>query len=509
MADFTLSQERVQDAINVIVQFLRDAGYEGSLEDGTGLNDIVVRPNAVIRELFAQMVDRVAAYQSLQKAVELRSSIGDEEYDAAVDSILSNWFVTRNEGKPSTGLIRYWFLRPMDFMHFTDGQTVGQVDGVTMVADGEQVFSEESFSYILNTTDNQNEYYIDVAVRTLENSDIAPSDTGGNDISCSFNDVYFLRATIPGTCTAGTVVESSEDFIRRTEQAITTRELITARAINTVVLNEFADVIRLYVARHGSSEQLRDIVEFQNVIVHVGNKADIYIASWLTKQTMQVEAVEGVIDIEQLPSSTSVVGYVKAVSEDGNTLPMSIACEEKHWCSNNNLPSSLTVGEYSGIVNLTMLTDTVLGLVHNFVYSENQRVACYDPMVKHMFPLILNITLNVELVDKKINTDDVIKAAVLEYIEYTVINSQPWVASELVATIHVRSTNVKKILLPLDVTGTIYDPHSQQFVSMDMGNKFTIDTDYTQLHSKQITNNTVQFYTDRDLITVVSDYTGE
>ena len=184
MSDLILSRERFDSAVNTIVQFLRDSGYSGSLEDGTGLHDVVIKPNAIIYDLFAQMVDRARAYQSLQKALELKDTIGQEDYDDAVDSILSNWFVTRNDGKPSYGRIRLWFLQPVDFLHYRDGQSVGTVtkpattSGTTaslpLVADGEQVFTEDSFGCVFNSTDNINEYYVDVAVRSAGNSGAAP-----------------------------------------------------------------------------------------------------------------------------------------------------------------------------------------------------------------------------------------------------------------------------------------------------------------------------------------------
>jgi len=509
MAEFILSKERVEDAVNVIVQFLRDSGYEGSLEDGTGLNDIVVRPSAVIYELIAQTVEKARAYQSLQKAFELRDEIGDDEYDNAVDGLLSNWFITRNNGKPSTGVIRMWFLKPQDYMYFPDGTELGTVNNVTIVADTDQVFTETSFSYIINTTNNQNEYYVDVTVRTAENSDIAPSASSGSDVNLHYSDIYYLRATIPGTFTAGTLVEDSETFIRRAELAITTRELITSRAINTVILDTFADVIRLYVSRHGSREQLRDIVEFQNVTVHVGNKADIYLASQITKQTMEVAVVNGVIDTAQLPSSLAVIGYLGVTDTEGNELPMHLTCIESTWCSNGMLPETLTTDpEYSGTARITLLTDTVLEQVHAFVYSDSQRVTCYDPMVKHMFPLVLHINLDIALLDTSINSDNDIKKAVLDYISHIVVNNDPWVASELVSAIHVACPNVKKINLPLACTGHIFDPLTQETAVLEVGNRFTISADYTGTHSRQITDNTVQFYSDENLIHITSDYSG-
>lgn len=506
MPELKLTRERFQDATNIIIQFLRDSGYEGSLEDGTGLNDIVVKPNALLRALMAQMVDRACAYQSLQKAEELKDEIGDTEYNAAVDCILSNWFVSRRGGTPSKGVIRLWFMQPPDFVHFQDGESLGRVDGVAIVADGEQVFSPDKFSLIVNTTENNNEYYVDVAARTRDNSDINPQEDSDARVEYAFEDIYYLRATIPGDFSAGTLIESSEDFIRRTKEAITTRELITSRAINTVLMDNFSEILNVYVARHGSSEQLRDIVHFEDVDVHVGNKADIYISSTPMRIHMEVMADEnGNIDIAQLPAGTSVIAFISARDASGNLLEMNIECEETHWCSRSYRPETLSVNA-NGPITLELLTDTALGLVHDFVYSEEQRVACYDPLVKHKFPLLLYPILKVHLTDAKIDSTSEIKSAVIEYLDYTVANGEPWVASELVASVHVRVPNVKKIWLPFECLGYIYDPLTQQTHEIIVGNTFSIDSDYAQAHSKQISGNTVQFYTDKDMITVMSDY---
>lgn len=506
MPDLKVTRERLEDATNIIIQYLRDAGFTGSLEDGTGLNDIVIKPNALLRVLMGQLVDRATAYQSLQKARELRSEIGEDEYAEAVDAILSNWFVTRHGGKPSTGIIRLWFLQPPDFMQFKNGQRMGTIDGAAIVADSDQVFIPDSFATILNTTENQNEYYVDVAVRTMSNSTIAPTDTGNSKIDYVYDDIYYLRATIPGEFLPGTLVESSDDFIRRTEQAITTRELITSRAINTVLLDNFSDIIRLYVARHGSGEQLRDIVHFEDVSVHVGNKADIYIASRPVRTQIKVQADEdGFIDVAQLPASSTIIAYLSARDADGHELHMEISAIETHWCSHGYRPVSLRVNA-TGQILLEILSDTVVSHVHEFVYSDRQRVACYDPLVKHMFPLLLYPVVEVELVDKKVDCAKSIKDAVLEYMDYAVANGLSWVASELVASVHVKVPNVGKIKLPLQCEGKIYDPLSCQTHIIDMGNAFNIDNNYDLPHSRQITGNTVQFYSDKNMISVLSDY---
>ena len=522
MANIDFSKERKNYAFNVIVQYLRDAGYEGSLEDGTGLNDIVIKPNTILYEMFAEMVDKAVAHQSLSKALELKDAIGDDEYDAAVDGILSNWFVTRNGGKPSYGTVRMWFLNPVEFLQVKDGEHAGTIDNQDVVVNGDQVFTENNFACVLNTADNINEYYIDVAVRTADN--YGESITSESKCSVQYDDIYFLRAEVPSTFTEGYLVESSEDFIRRTEKAITTRELITERAIQTVLMDKFSEILRLYVARYGSPEQLRDVVVYQYVSAHVGNKADIYIASQLTKTRVPVDIGEdGMIDVSQLPTSVSIAGFIEDSFHDvaGNDLGggmahLMITCDEKTWCSHGSLPTSLRViglelpAEYEEKVYIEVLTDPVLKEIHDFVYAETQRVACYDPMVKHMFPMILKPVINIELVDNE--SEAAVEASIAtakrivrEYVNALVIYGYPWVGSELVTLIHDSDTNIRKVQLPIECSATLFDPESSEYIEVYFGNKFSIDTYLEEPHSEQITNKTVQFYTDDDFITILVD----
>lgn len=519
MSDLILSRERFDSAVNTIVQFLRDSGYSGSLEDGTGLHDVVIKPNAIIYDLFAQMVDRARAYQSLQKALELKDTIGQEDYDDAVDSILSNWFVTRNDGKPSYGRIRLWFLQPVDFLHYRDGQSVGTVtkpattSGTTaslpLVADGEQVFTEDSFGCVFNSTDNINEYYVDVAVRSAGNSGAAP-DTE-DTVSASVNDIYYLRASVPAKFVAGILVESSEDFIRRAEKAITTRELITDRAINTVLREEFDEIINLYVAGHGKKEQLRDIVDFRDVRVHVGNKADIWIATGLTRQLYDVAAdAEGNISIDQLPRDVSVAGFSGAYV-DGVPVSLKVTCSETLFGSGGYVPEALHVDGVDGVskVTLDILTDPVLVQVSDFVRANGQRVVCYDPLVKHKIPLVLRPSLDISLVPVQAGYQDEdlaeirarIRGATTAYVSGLVKVGTPWVASELVAAIHDAVDEVHKIKLPVVCKGALFDPLNGKVLQFDVPDKFSV-SGIMEPHSAQLSDDTVQLYTDEGLITV-------
>ena len=142
MAKAFISTEEVERAISTVIQYLRDAGYDGAMEDGTGLADIVLKPNAILYSLFSQLVEKSEAYLSLSRAQELHASgdITTDEYDAAVDGVLSNWFVSRNQGSETYGTVRYGIHIKADFIAITNGTPVATYNGVTLVADGTQTF---------------------------------------------------------------------------------------------------------------------------------------------------------------------------------------------------------------------------------------------------------------------------------------------------------------------------------------------------------------------------------
>lgn len=286
MAEVYVTKEAQQYSENLISQYLRDAGYDGSLEDGTSLYDIVVRPAGLIYTLFRQDIDKAYAYMSLAKANELRSVLSEEDYDAAIDGILSNWFVSRNDGRRATGFVRMWFSVPPTFISFTDGQSIGFYDDVPLLARIRDIYAADAKAFIpsdfksyMNTSNNQTEYYIDLPVIAGTVADVSIPE--GAVITVSYTDIYFLRGTAASDFTPGTARESSDAFIERTQEAITTRELITRRAFNTVLPDMFPELSRMYVSGCGDPEMIRDFVTFQTVTVHVGNMADIWVASRL------------------------------------------------------------------------------------------------------------------------------------------------------------------------------------------------------------------------------------
>lgn len=336
-SNLVFAEDEFTSAVDVIVAFLREAGYDGSIEAGTGIYDAVVKPNALLYSLFYQLVDRTKAYLSLQQATDMHEdgTLSDDDYDAAVDSVLSNWFVTRSEGTATSGKLRLWFSQPIDFLMFSEDDYIGTANSVSLVASSTQVFTEESFSNVVNATTEYNEYYIDVVVESSSNTDIEIE--AGTSCTATVSSIYYLRATIPADFTAGKSIEDSETFIERTKLAITTRELITDAAILTVLREEFPQIDSLYVAGHSDAEQIRDIFECNGALIHYGNKADIWVCTALARESQEftITLTDGVtstvLSTDEM-SDTCHFGHIFSVTDpDGNELPVTIEVSETEW----------------------------------------------------------------------------------------------------------------------------------------------------------------------------------
>ena len=252
-------------------------------------------------------------------------------------------------------------------------------------------------------------------------------------------------------------------------------------------------------------------MDFQGVRVHVGNKADIWIATGLTRRMYDVAAdAEGYVSTGQFPGDVSVAGFSGAYI-DGTPTGLEVACEETLFGSGNYLPESIRVSGTSGLAKVTLeiLTDPVLNRVSDFVRAGGQRVVCYDPLVKHKIPLVLRPVLDVTLVPLQSGYSEEaladistrIRLAATDYVSSLVKTGAPWVASELVAAVHDAVDAVHKIRLPVVCKGSLFDPLSGKVLRFDVPDKFSV-ADITETHSAQLSDNTVQLYTDEGLVTV-------
>jgi hypothetical protein len=499
MSNYPIDSNTLSTARNFLVQYLRDAEYEGSLEEGTGANDVLIKGLTLLHTVFKFDVDRAIAYLSLANAELLKDELGTE-YDTVVDSILSNWFVSRKEGTASTGKLRLYFTRPVQFLQINKGTVIATIGSESLLASLSYTFSSTDFTSIVNSIENLTEFYVDISVEAAAATSTQPK--VGDKVSILLSNVYLIRGDIPaelGDFKAGTPRESSESFITRTGQAITTRELITDRAISTVLMGEFNTLKSLYVARFGSAEQLRDIVSFEFIDVHVGNKADIYADADLEAITETLLVGGGSVTLPR----NNVVSVVSVLDAEGAALPYSISgVTESAFGAFGTVVTLGIPDTLDGVpVTVRYLINPLLEGLDTFVASEDNRVCCYDPVVRGMFPVLISgdltirvrLALGVTLVDLEAQ----IKAAIKEFIE-SVVYPEVLSVSDLIQEIHNRVSGVSAVALPISLSYTLTDPKDFTQASGPLTDEFSAPTGV----SDQITWNTLRYYTDPSLLSL-------
>lgn len=432
----------IQDAVNFLIQYLKDSGFEGDIENGTALYDLLIKPMAVLYTIFKTETDKAYGYLSIAKAQEYKALLG-AEYDTAIDSILSNWFVTRGSGETTSGVVRVYFTKPLTSIYI-DNSTSFTINGIPLVPAQHKLYVVTNFVTFFNTVRNVAEYYLDIPVVSITNTGkaIVPGDvvTGG------VNSLFYIRAEVNVTFTAGLDPETSDEFISRTKDVITTRELLSEKSLNTVLLDNFPGIIRMYIAGFGSDEQHRDIVTVNNANIHMGNKVDLYIHTPMYKRTIKTNSELTSLDYAHILSVKDTV--------TNNPLYYTLTDTSIHT------PNTVSA-------NITYLYSSYLASVRNFVSSN--RVVCCDTKVLPMQIIVLTINITVTLSDLTIIPAD-IKKYIADYVN-GLTHSANYSVLDMVRYLKSMEPGISDIDFPIDIT------------------EFTV-------------SNTIQLYTDDSYITV-------
>ena len=239
------------------------------LRPGTALYDLVIRPNAVLFSLVRQGLLYVSSQNSLSNAT-------DQTDTTVIDSILSNWFTTRNLGTYAVISARLYFAIsknvtiPVTTSFSPDGQNYYFPSSTIVVPSTSLTFDPSS-----------GEYYLDVSL-TAQNPGTAANISGGGLIYFTNFDPYFLRATINYLASTATNPETNTEYIARTSAGISTRNLINTPSILYNVQTNFPSLSGITSFGMGDVQMIRDQVQVYvpgiatPIWIHSGGYVDIY-----------------------------------------------------------------------------------------------------------------------------------------------------------------------------------------------------------------------------------------
>jgi hypothetical protein len=471
------------------------------VEDGTAIHDTVIKPMALLVHIFQEQAAKTKAYLSVSEAQKLRDTLGDE-YDEVIDSILSNWFTTRKVGHPPKIRVRMFFAKLPEVLQFRQPQILMQAGNLAFGPDTDRtVFGAKDFMVHLNPFGSIESYSLDIVLRAHSVGEIT-DDIYLSGRTFNVGVQSFIQGEVLSILDYGTIKESSEDFIARTKGIINTRELITRRAISTVIPDEFGDISYVYTAGFGDLEQMRDIVQFEGISVHAGNKADLYVNAPVERILLTRTVPEdGRISLE----GSGIVQIFSIFNIDHGPIDFSITDSTESMCNSLKDTGVLQVSDIPEGVDilLDVLRAPSLSLVEDLVLSRN-RVVCYDPLVKVLFPVMIHGDIHVQLADSVVamNQSTMVLERITDSLVAYITHSQregKLQISSLISHIHgTFSTEVVQVITPLVLSYTIMDPATRGNVTNSISPALTLPSGL----SRQVTGNTTSFYKDSKLITI-------
>lgn len=248
VTSLTPDSSEILEAELLVKQILEAQYPDMDFREGTGIRDLVVRPAAFAYALLKKAND----YHFTQNTL---VGVTDASPSSMIDDILSNWFITRKTGSYSVINARLYFSRvktitlPSTVWFSTD-------NSLRFYPQSAAVYPPAALSYDAN----QNEWYLDV--------DLIAGSTGtdynlgsGSLLYFSSFDPYFLHAEINYLVSESSNAETNTEFIKRSESAISTRNLINTRSIDFQLKDVFNYMDRIVSVGFGSPDMYRDMVK--------------------------------------------------------------------------------------------------------------------------------------------------------------------------------------------------------------------------------------------------------
>lgn len=274
MAIITVNETDIQLADTFLTAYLKDKIVDADFSEGSVIRDFVVKAIAYI---FAYLEKERKITRDRQSLLSVAALPPGESIDAAVDALLSNWFLTRKTGAAATLTVTLHFSQAVDVqltptVRFFRSPGVSYVPAITsaLVIPASELRPNANVNGVI--TDYSTIVTL-VATRAGANGNAEPGRFVGAD---PFNG-FFLYAENLTKGAGGKDIESTDELLERAPMAISVRNLINPRSIETVLRETFSlDTVR--VIGMEDPEMLRDYSaeSVSGLNMHIGGYTDIY-----------------------------------------------------------------------------------------------------------------------------------------------------------------------------------------------------------------------------------------
>lgn len=315
----TITQSDLLQIEELIEDFLSSFYPDQDFSRGTPLNDLLIQGFKVPLSLLSSVATRFQQTRSLSGIQELLDAVnaGDQtdpdiidaqaELESAVLEVLSNWYITKQQGTRSRGLINLHFssnppvLLPADFKAFRTLDLPYTYTGET-----DLLINSSDYQVITDADGVVLEYIYRIVVEADFQGFIGDVEPGTWESFDQFTP-FLTRVSNDFDFTQGTDEESTQDLIDRAQDGgVTERTLHNERALNARFGQDFPEYLPVRVIGAGDPEMQRDLLQLGGTFrIHQLNHYNIYIGG----------------NIEESRVYTGITGRSEANPRTGEAIP--------------------------------------------------------------------------------------------------------------------------------------------------------------------------------------------
>lgn len=250
-----------------IEDFVKRAFPDRNWDRGSGINDLVVKPMAVLLQPLRHEIDAIKVGQSITNYQYMRR--------ADLDGLAANWGKFRQRGSRSIGPVRIYFDTAAEY-RFTFLEFFAQ-DGTTFVLSSPVAISVTD---LLSRRRSDGSFYFDVTVQSLG---------VGNRYALPAGSIVGIRNAPTGIIRVENLEdfqvtapdESNFDVVNSIFKNVGMRNLVSRASIRAPLYDNFAGIVDIFIAGADHAKMVRDLatveIDGRDVLLHLGGMTDIWI----------------------------------------------------------------------------------------------------------------------------------------------------------------------------------------------------------------------------------------
>lgn len=507
----TVEQTRLR-----IEAFIKEKAPDIDLTPGSVLSELLTQHSA---EAQNEVYNTVAAIEAAKTVKDVLAS-SEDTFSETIDRLASNYDTYRNEGKNANGRLKIYVSQAKAYF-IPDGLRFVQPN-LSFVYRTVTSYSVSASSTPVGLKQEGSQFYFIVPVEAIEvgkDKQVAHGTKFALENPAALPE--FVDASAFGAFSEGEDKESDRELISRFRLGLSTKSLITPYAIEAVMRDRYPNFRAVSVISTGDPEEIRG--KENPLGITTPGMVDVYarmsyalatVTQTLTgnKITSGPNNGKWQVDVKatDVPGFYKVSSIVKNASNEAGTeafTSVTYGYDSTLYARKNSVASAqqarfskyqtcTVIFPYSGgsattlQFDVTFLYQPQISEIQDLFLNDSERIPCADYLVRGIVPCNTSISLKL-IKNSSLDAVDVkaIKADIFNYVNGLNIG-EPVSASKIVDICH--NYNIKRVDLPVFMTGSIFVPYSATDEVIYISGTDTLEV--PQVPAKGVTPNTTAFF---------------